>query len=363
MTVVTDPTSTYSARITALEERLPEILQRTGVPPQHARRIVEVLLDCELRGHGDHGIMRFDTVVGWFTRAGLNPSPDVRVVRETKTSVLLDGDRGIGVIAATEAMERCIAKAREHGFASAGVRNSSHFIAAGPYALMAAGAGMIGFAATNTVAGIAPTGGLTATFGTNPLAYAIPAGRAFPMLLDISTSATAAAKVQMAAQVGQQLPPGLIEDAEGRPSTDPRDVRERGGRILPMAGHKGYGLAMVVDVLCGVLTGSGFARSANWQKDGKGWGQFFWALDVEEYLPRDEFLARMDEQIQQVKASERKAGVDEIVIPGERGLRRKQQLLERGTVPLSLAAWRAVEKECANSGLTPPPVTEEVFAS
>lgn len=355
--------STYHVNIPALEAVLIECIQRAGAPPEHARRIVEVFMDCELRGHDDHGLMRIGAVRGWFTRGGLNPAPKVRVVRETKTNVLLDGDRGLGIIAASEAMGLCIAKAREHGFASAGVRNSSHFLAAGPYALMAAEAGLIGFASTNTTPMLAPTGGLTRTFGTNPLAYGIPAGRSFPLLLDISTSATAAGKVQMAAQSGKQLPPGTIEDRAGRPTTDPKDVMERDGRVLPMAGHKGYGLAMVVDVLCGVLTGAGFARTADWRENGPGWGHFFWALDVEEYLPRDEFLARMDEQIQQVKASERKDGVGEIFIPGERGLRRKRELLERGTVPLTPAAWKAVEQQCADAGVALPAVTAEAAAS
>jgi LDH2 family malate/lactate/ureidoglycolate dehydrogenase len=248
-------------------------------------------------------------------------------------------------------MRRCIEKARRHGFACAAIRRSGHFIAAGPYAMLAAEAGMIGFASSNVSPLMAPTGGLTRTFGTNPLAYAIPAARHFPLLFDMATSATAGHKVRMAALAGRQVAPGLIEDKQGQPTTDPQDYVD-GGLILPVGGYKGYGLAMVVDALCGVLTGAGFARGAS-VTHGKT-GQFFWALDVEQLMPRAEFLARMDEQIDQAKASARKEGVEEIMVPGERGQRRKQRLLEQGTVPLSATSWEVLAGECRTLGLELP---------
>lgn len=334
--------------ISELQSFLQGALQKAGVPPAHAVRITEVLVDCELRGYDDHGAYFLHELLGWYASGAMNPAPQLRIVRETETATLLDGDRGCGAIAATEAMRCCITKARAHGFACAGIRNSGHFIAAGPYAMLAAEAGMIGFAASNVTPLMAPTGGLTRTFGTNPLAYAVPAGRHFPVLFDMATSQTAGFKVRMAALEGREVAPGLIEDAQGRPTTNPYDYLN-GGLILPVGGYKGYGLAMIVDVLCGVLTGAGFAWTAG-VTHGKT-GQFFWALDVEQFMPRAEFLARMDEQIEQVKASARKAGVAEIFVPGERGLWRKQQLLAQGTVPLSEVTWRVLEEDCSRLGI------------
>jgi ureidoglycolate dehydrogenase (NAD+) len=285
----------------------------------------------------------------------MNPAPNVTVVRETATGVLLDGDRGCGAIASTEAMRRAIAKAREHGLACAGLRNSGHFIAAAPYVEMAAREGLIGFACANVTPLMAPLGGLTRTFGTNPLAYAFPAKAHDPVVFDMATSATAGFKVRLAALQGKEMAPGLILDGAGRPTTDPKAYVD-GGFILPVGGehamHKGFGLALVVDALAGVLTGAGFALSAG-VTHGKE-GQFFLALDPGMFLDRDEFVARMDSQIEQVKAAARQPGTDEILVPGERGQRRRRHYLTQGTLPLGDVTWQTLEKTCGELGVALP---------
>ncbi|HEX2186266.1 MAG TPA: Ldh family oxidoreductase, partial [Chloroflexota bacterium] len=257
---------------------------------------------------------------------------------------------------ATEAMTRIIAKAKQHGLACAGLRHSGHFIAAAPYVEMAAREGLIGFACANVTPLMAPSGGKTRTFGTNPLAFAFPTGTRGAVVFDMATSATAGFKVRLAALQGKTLPPGLILDAAGNPSTDPQAYLD-GGLILPLGGehaaYKGYGLAMVVDALAGVLTGAGFARSAG-VTHGKE-GQFFLALDPQLFLPADEFLQRMDEQVEQAKSAEPLPGVEEILVPGERGQRRRAELLARGTVPLGEISWQTLLKTCAELGV--PPLT------
>lgn len=338
-------------RLSALADALERCLRHYDAPPDHAARIAEVLLDCELRGYDDHGVSFLGSIAEWYRTGALNPRPSIRVVREDRAGVLLDGDSGCGAIAATEAMRRCIATAREHGVAAAGIRHSGHFIAAAPYAAMAAEAGMIGFASSNTPPLMAPTGGLTPTLGTNPMAYAIPAGRHDPVVMDMATSATAGFKVRMAAKEGRTLEEGLITDAEGNPTTDPNDF-VKGGLILPAGGYKGYGLAMVVDALAGVLTGAGFALDGGVTK-GK-CGQFFWALDVELFMPRAEFVARVDQQIDEIKASRKKAGVPEIFVPGERGQRRRRELRAAGVAPLNEIGWKVLEDECARAGAPVP---------
>jgi len=200
-------------------------------------------------------------------------------------------------------------------------------------------------------------GGRTRTFGTNPLAYAFPAAAHDPLIFDMASSATAGFKVRLAALAGETMAPGLIVDATGEPTTNPQDYLD-GGLILPLggeqAGHKGYGLAMVVDALAGVLIGASFARDAG-VTQGKE-GQFFMVIDPELFLPGEDFLRRMDEQIEQAKGAERLPGVTEIFVPGERGQRRRRALIAKNTVPLGDVTWKALEQACAGLDVGLPPL-------
>jgi LDH2 family malate/lactate/ureidoglycolate dehydrogenase len=329
--------------------------ERLELPREDAEQVAEVLLDSELRGHESHGVHLLGFLADAY-RGGMNPRPRMRVLRETEGALLLDGDSS-HVVGAMRAMRWCIERARERkGMAVAGVR-SSQPIVLGFYARMAAEAGLIGFACANAIPMVAPPGGRTPTFGTNPFAYAIPAGRYAPMVLDMATTTGAAFKVRLAAQRNQPVPEGIILDREGRPTTDPNEFVL--GRLMaplgsPAAPHKGFGLALVIDALAGVLTGADFARGFP-SKPATAGNATFWALDVEAFLPREEFLARMEAQIDQVKAGERLAGVDELLVPGERGHRRYHELTTRGMAPLSLATWKALTKACTSLSISPPP--------
>ena len=343
--------------IAALRVCLEASLAKLGCPPEHARLIADVLIDGELRGYDDHGAFFIGELAGWFRSGAMNPAANVSVVRETPSSVLLDADRGCGVIGSTEAMRRAIAKAKQTGLACAGLKNSGHFIAAAPYVELAAKEGLIGFACANVTPLMAPPGGKTRTFGTNPLAYAFPTARHDPVIFDMATSATAGFKVRLAALQGKQMAPGLILDAEGQPTTDPKQYVS-GGLILPVGGehamHKGFGLALVVDALAGVLTGANFGRDAA-VNNGKE-GQFFLAIDPEVFMPADEYRARMDALIEQVHDTERLPGTDEILVPGERGQRRRRELAEKGTVPLGEVTWQTLEKTCGELDVPLPAV-------
>lgn len=343
----------HMIEISAAQVFAQEVLQRLDVPKPDAESIAEVLMDCELRGYEDHGIWFLAAVVTWYQSGQLNPRPQVRVLRDSPTITLLDGDGGCGVISATQAMEYCISKAKQYGISAAGVANSGNIIVTAPFVMQAAAAGLIGFASSNIQAFMPPVGGLTRTLGTNPMAYAVPTGRHFPVLFDMATSATAAAKIMIAEQEGQQLMPGLVEDSEGQPLTDASKFDVMTSLLLPIGGPKGYGLSMMIDVLSGVLTGSAFSRDLTLETDGRP-GHFMWALDVEHFMPRDEFLSRMDDQIEQIKGGKTREGVDEIFVPGERGQRRKQQILEQGSVPLSTNAWGAMEKMSESMGIALP---------
>jgi LDH2 family malate/lactate/ureidoglycolate dehydrogenase len=255
-------------------------------------------------------------------------------------------------------MRWCIERARERkGMAVAAVRDWQLLVAA-PFARLAAEAGLIGFACTNFVPLVAPPGGRTAVFGTNPMAYAIPAGRHPPVVLDIATTVSAVQKVRVAARQGKLVPEGVIFDRAGQTITDPGAFLEEGGLMAPLgyplAPHKGFGLALLIDVLSGVLSGAGFARGVATGET----GNFLWALDVEAFLPRQEFLERMDTQLDHVKQGERLPGVDELIVPGERGHQRYLELTARGVVPVAPASWQVLVASCDSLGAPLPAVLE-----
>jgi LDH2 family malate/lactate/ureidoglycolate dehydrogenase len=344
-------------RIEDLRHCMVVAFEQLELPREDAEQVAEVLLDSELRGHESHGVHLLNFLIDAY-RGGMNPQPRIRVLRETEGALLLDGDHS-HVVGAVRAMRWCIERARERkGMAVSGVRNSQ-LIVPGFYARMAAEAGLIGFACANGIPMVAPPGGRTPTFGTNPLAYAIPAGRHPPVVLDIATTTGAAFKVRLAARRSHPLSEGMILDRDGHPTTDPNEFVQ-GGLMAPLgspaAPHKGFGLALVIDALAGVLTGAAFARDLAGEPATVG-NATFWALDVEAFLPREEFLARIEAQIAQVKVGERLAGVDELFVPGERSHRRFSELTTRGTVPLSLATWEALTKACASLSISPPALT------
>jgi LDH2 family malate/lactate/ureidoglycolate dehydrogenase len=344
-----------------------DVLRRLGHPDEHATMIADVLVDGDLRGYADHGVQMLGSFLPRSPTGRHNPRPAIRVVIENESTLLLDGDRGFGVMPGMQAMRWCIERAKERrGIVCAAVRRAGHVIGLAPYVELAARAGVIGFACANAVPAMAPPAGRTKVLGTNPMAFGVPAGRHYPVILDMATSATAARKIIIAALAGRTVPEGLIADAQGHPTTDPREFwpLSRGGAIgsllplgWPQAAHKGFGLSMLVDLLAGVLSGGGFGRTANTFTADV--GQFYWALDVRAFMPLEEFLARVDAQIDQVKASERISGVEEIVVPGERGQRRRAALLERGTLSLSKESWDQLVEAGEAVDLTPPELSDQ----
>jgi LDH2 family malate/lactate/ureidoglycolate dehydrogenase len=340
-------------RIDDLGRCLVGAFERLGLTSDDADGLAGLMLDSELRGHRDHGVAALALLIRLYSDGHLNPRPRVRVLRESDGALLLDGDRGCGAGAPMRGMRWCIQRAREcKGMAVAAVRNWQLLVAA-PYVRLAAESGVIGFASTNFDSLVAPPGGRTALLGTNPFAYGLPARRHPPVVLDIATTVVAMQKVRVAIERGEQMPEGLIFDRLGLPSTDPAAFFE-GGSLAPLgsphAPHKGFGLALLIDVLSGVLTGAGFGQGVA----GSAPGNCLWALDVEAFLPREEFLVRMDALIDQVEQGERAPGVDELVVPGERGERRYRELTARGVVPLEPASWRILTSGCEALGISLP---------
>ena len=345
-------------RIDDLRRCLAVAFERLQLTREDAEGLAGLLVDSELRGHPGHGVAALGVLAGLYRDGTLNPRPSARVLHETDGAIHFDGDRGCGPGVPTRAMRWCIDRARERkGMAVAAVRDWQLVVAA-PYARLAAEAGLIGFACANFVPLVAPPGGRTAVFGTNPFAYGLPAQRHHPVVLDVATTVSSMQKIRVAAQQGTPMPEGIMLDHAGRPITDPGALLE-GGLLAPLgapnAPHKGFGLALFIDALSGVLTGAGFAQGV---ADGAP-GNLLWALDVEAFMPRQEFLARMDAQLDQVKQGERLPGVEELLVPGERGQRRYLDLTARGVVPLAPASWQLLATGCESLGAPLPTVLSD----
>ena len=344
--------------IDELHDCLDDAFARLGLGPDDARGLAGLLVDSELRGHRSHGVAALGLLVRLYSERKLNPRPQVRVLRESEGALLLDGDRGCGPGAPSWGMNWCIERARERqGIAVAAVRDWQLLVAA-PYVRLAAEAGLVGFACANFDALVAPPGGRRPVLGTNPFAFGLPADPRPPVVLDVATTTVAMQHVRVAARHGQAMPEGLIFNALGLPTTDPEAFFE-GGSLAPLgsphAPHKGFGLALFIDALGGVLSGAGFGQAVAT----RGPGNFLWALDVEAFMARAEFLSRMNELIDQIKDAEPATGVDELFVPGERGERRRRELTSRGVVTLEPVGWQVLTSACEALAVPPPPALDQ----
>jgi aspartate racemase len=321
-----------------------EALMRAGLDREGAEIVTEVQLEASLRGQQTHDMVSIPRYATRIAAGRINPRPDIRIERETLTTAAMDGDNGPGQWVSTVAMNAAIGKATKHGIGIVTVRRSNHFGAAGQYVWEATRSGLIGLCTTNGPAVLAPTGGVTPTFGNNPLALGIPAGRHFPILLDIAMSVAPRSKIGLAVGEGGVLPAGWIFDRSGQPSTDLADLAA--GLGVPIGGHKGYGLALALEVLSGVLSGAGFGaghRPDAMREHGgvPDFGHLFVAIDPQRFLGMSEFTGRVDALIEQTKSGERAHGVEEIFIPGERELRARARSLREG-VRLRLSTYRVL---------------------
>jgi LDH2 family malate/lactate/ureidoglycolate dehydrogenase len=293
--------------------------ERVGVPPADAADVADNLLDANLRGVDTHGITRLLGVYVKRLKQGLNNTrPDVRIVTESPATLLLDGDNGLGAVVGKRAMALALERAIQAGAAWVGVRNSNHFGACAWYTMMAAERGLIGLALTNGPPSMPPWGGATAYLSTNPISIAAPSDDG-PVVLDMATSVVAKGHIFMAAARGEPIPPGWALNKRGLPTTDPQEAIE--GMVMPVGGYKGYGLSLMIDVLCGVLTGGAFGPYINSLYDDlenpQRIGHLFAAIDVGRFVPPVEFRVRLGQMVREIHACERAEGFERIYVPGE----------------------------------------------
>jgi LDH2 family malate/lactate/ureidoglycolate dehydrogenase len=304
-----------------------DIFAALGVPRADAQIVASVLVTADLRGIESHGVGRVRLYVKDIRNGVINPDTAVKVVRDSASIAVCDGGNGLGQVAAHRAMEMCIEKAQATGCASVAVRGSNHFGIAGYYAMMALPHDLIGLSLTNSSPVTVPTYASRAVIGSNPIAVAVPAATERPFVLDMATSVVPLGKMEVTMRAGEHIPLGWGVDREGEPTTDPAEAYWHGG-LMPlggtpeMRGYKGYGLALVVDILSAVLSGASFASQIiPWQNvrtDAANIGHFFSVWRVDAFMPLDEFKARMDELIRLMREAPKVKGQERIFIPGEK---------------------------------------------
>jgi LDH2 family malate/lactate/ureidoglycolate dehydrogenase len=291
---------------------------KVGMPLGDARLAADTLVQADLWGHQSHGLMRLPWYVARLQAGTAKPVAAPEQIVDVGAVGVIDGHDGMGQVVTAHAARDVIRRAKAHGIGAVAVRNSNHFGTAMYYTLMAPPEGCIMFLSTNASPAMAPWGGRQKSVGNNPWSWSAPAGRHAPLVLDIANTAVARGKIYLARQRGTAIPEGWAVDARGVPTTDPEAALA--GIIQPMAGHKGYAISVVMDMLSGILSGSGWGPGVfgPYQAEKRsGAGHLLIALDVEVFQPLAAFNARMEEMIADLKTAPLADGTDEIFYPGE----------------------------------------------
>jgi L-2-hydroxycarboxylate dehydrogenase (NAD+) len=313
-----------------------QVFERLDVPSEDAVTTTEVLLAADLRGVDSHGFARLPRYVNGIRNGVMTPRMTLRTVTETSATAAIDAENALGQPAAKRAMEIAIQKAAQTGVGFVTVRNSNHYGIAGYYAMMALQHEMIGLSMTNSAQLVVPTFGRKAIFGTNPIAVAVPSGKERPYVLDMATSVVPRGKLEVYSRLGKALPLGWATDANGEATTDTAvalqnlNARDGFGGLLPLggagelhSGYKGYGLAMLVEILCSALAGAAFSPStyptgSHGEELPSRVGHFFGAFRIDAFRPLVDFESDMDSLIRLIKDSPKAEGQERIYIHGEK---------------------------------------------
>jgi L-2-hydroxycarboxylate dehydrogenase (NAD+) len=315
----------------SLQKFTESLLQVIGCSAKDAQLAAEVLLTADLRGIDSHGIARLSGYVRLWEAKRINPTPDIRVVHETPSTAVVDGDSGLGLVVGPWAMEVAMEKARTAGTGWVAVKNSNHFGIAGYHAMKGLAHDMIGMAMTNASPLVAPTFSTERLLGTNPIAVAIPAGKQPAFVADFATTTAANGKLEILQRKEEDAPPGWIQKKNGEPTTNAHAVKE-GGALLPLGSdrehgsHKGYCLGAWVDIFSAVLSGANYGPwvppfvsflAPPADPVGAGIGHFFGAMRVDAFRPAQEFKDHMDNWINRFRSAKTLDGIERVLIPGD----------------------------------------------
>ena len=315
----------------ALKQFAFSVFQFMGCNTEDAKLASEVLVQADLRGIDSHGVARLSGYLRLWEKGRINPKPNIKVMRQTASTATLDGDAGLGLVIAPKAMDLAIQKAKTCGSGWVAVGNSNHFGIAAYHAMKALEFDMLGYAMTNASPLVAPTFSKERLLGTNPICYAIPAGKFEPVVIDMATSAAANGKLEIAQRKKIQVPSGWIQTSNGTITNDPDGVKN-GGALLPLGSnreggsHKGYGLGAMVDIFSGVLSGANFGPwvppfvsflDVKPNLPGKGLGHFMGAMQVDGFCDVNQFKSNMELWINRFKTSQPIDASQPVIIPGE----------------------------------------------
>jgi len=346
------------------------VLVTLQVPPEDARITAEVLVEADLRGVDSHGVARLRFYTQNLRKGVMRADAKPWVVHETPTTALLDGNGGLGQPVSYMAMRMAIEKARGHFLGFVSVRNSNHYGIAGYYAMMALAEEMIGLSTTNSLLMVLPTFGRDAKLGTNPIALAVPAGQEKPYVLDMATATAPRGKVEIYERLGKPIPLSWATDETGVATDNAalvlRNLNERrGGGLLPLGGaeedtggHKGYGLALAVEIFSGVLAGAAYSDLV-YPSDAQGkplpsnLGHFFGAMRIDGFRPKEEFKTDMDDLLRRMKEAPKAEGHERIYIHGEKEYE-QYELRERQGIPLNTKVAQDLCAIASELGLPQP---------
>jgi L-2-hydroxycarboxylate dehydrogenase (NAD+) len=325
-----------------------EVFLKMGCPADDAKLASNVLVSADLRGIDSHGVARLIGYVRLWDAERINPTPNIKIVHETPSTAVVDGDAGLGLVVAPKAMEIAIEKATNVGTGWVSVKNSNHYGIAGYHAMMALEKDMIGMSMTNASPLVSPTFSTERMLGTNPIAVAIPADKQPPFVADFATTTAANGKLEILQRKGEDAPLGWIQDAKGMPSTNTEELKQ-GGALLPLGGdrvhssHKGYCLGSIVDIFSAVLSGANFGPWAPpfvsflpmpENPVGEGLGHFLGAMRIDGFRPADEFKENMDVWIERFRAAETTDESPNVLIPGDPE-REMEQLRRVDGIPIN----------------------------
>jgi LDH2 family malate/lactate/ureidoglycolate dehydrogenase len=340
-----------------LEKLCAQVFVADGMSRENARIVSRSLIFADLRGVSSHGMVRLETYVRRSHKEHWNANPKFTYTNIFPAVTVLDGDDGFGSLVGTAAMKKAVEMAKKYGMGVCAAHHSSHFGMAAYYPMLALGENMIGFSCTNGMPNLAHFGSMEGMLGTNPFSVAIPVADRYPMVLDVSCSVTARGNIANAKREGRQIPDGWAIDKDGHPTNDPAAALD--GWVLPFAGHKGSGLAIVVDALAGVLSGAAFGlqlREA--QKEGStagpNVGHFFAAVNPGAFGDADAFMLRMKEQVDRLKSAKPAPSFKEILVPGELEARKEAYNRENGIL-MGTGAWREFCDTCKAYGVREDP--------
>ena len=324
---------------------------KVGVPEDYAKLVADHLITASLRGVDSHGIIRIPYYLEGIEKGYVKPKAEIKVLKETPNSVLIDGGMLLGIVVAKKAMEIAIQKAKASGVALVGVRNLGHVGMLAYYTKKIAEEKLIGFACANATARVAPWGGAERVFGTNPLSIGIPVDNGSPIVIDMATSATASFKVRVALRQGKKLPPNMILDKHGRPTTEPKDFID-GGVLLPFGGHKGYAFMLLVEILASAFVGGPISKEAIDHASTQG-GFLVAAVKPTLFRGYEEYTRDLERIIREVKSCKTMEGVSEVLLPGELEERVYEERKRNG-IPIDPETLRSLKEVAEKLGIQFP---------